>query len=778
MRGHVEDNKLHALPFSVVRLERDGQTKPYAVAQSDSNGDFVFSDLPSGNFVLKVDYLGYFPYTSPIHLDSNERKDVLITLQESTNTLGEVKVIATKPLIERLVDKTVINVDGNPIATGNNALDLLSLSPGVIVNNGQIMLNGKTGVSVMIDGKLTYLSRETLNTYLRTLNASEIKQIELITNPSARYDASGTSGIINIVTKRETTTGLQLALTGGVGYGYYPRNNQGINLSYHNKSITIFVACSRSLSNSYEWVNGYRTLDSASTLFKQNNRSKITGNNNLIRTGLTYSLNKNNEIGFQFKTNWYNENISQTNETNKFINQLSDSLFITAINTTNTLKNFSLNLNYKFQDDSSRNQLVLNADRARFTITSIANYTTARYRRLDSLQGRNTSLYSSLPYSTDIYTAKADYTHVIDHRSSFEGGMKTSFVNTLNQLEYYNTTDGRFDLDVTRSNTFRYREYVSAAYASLKHKTTKLDVQVGFRTEYTVTRGESYTIATSVERNYLNFFPSAFASYTLSPSHRLSVSYSRRIERPSYRDLNPFNYYLDPFSSLQGNPYLTPQYNNNFELSHLLRNKITTTLSYSHTTDVIMQVPENGLAAGSYVLKPANISTFNSISLLIGFPISLGKIVNSNFTFNTYHSSYQQSFKTNLSYLNNRQTTFEFNFDNQIKLPHETTMLISGYYISPFVQGYYRTAGIFTTNIGIKRSFLNQKLDGKLNVNDIFKSYRARTTSYFDKQTLNLEQVFNTRFINLSFSYKLTKGAKINPVKNNSGSQDEQKRVK
>jgi len=779
LRGQVVDSKGAAVSYGIVRLEVPATKTVVSTAQTDSAGGFAFQGLLPGTYLVCFNYLGFLPYVSaPLTTDGLTPLPALrIALVPDSHALQEVVVTANRPLVERLLDKTVVNVEGSAIATGNNALDLLTLSPGVILNNGRLILNGKSGVTVMLDNKPTYLSAEQLNAYLRSINAAEVKQIELVTNPSSRYDAQGTAGIINIVLKKATSMGLQATLFAGAGYGYYPRYNAGASLSYRQGKLSVFGSYSFSRTNQHERVQGSRDLFATQTHLTQDNTIKVTGSSNFFRGGLDYQLNPRNVVGLQVKGTLYREAIPQLNTTIKsHPDAATDSSFTTTIDSRNTLKNISVNLNHTIAFDSARKQLTTSLDAARFNIASQSTYQTVRAPLGTSGPLTISSLASDLPYTTRIYTGRLDYTQSLSPALKLETGVKASYVHTTNSLRYFNTTGGLFELDNRMSNEFAYTENINAAYASLRRQGKKLGVQLGVRGEQTATRGESATLSTSVARNYFNLFPSFFASYALSAKRQLSLSYSRRIERPLYKDLNPFTYYIDPFSSLQGNPYLRPQYAHALELTYLLNQKISLTSSYTHTTNVIIQVPEPVPGTNAYILKKDNVSVFNNFGLLLSYPLAIGKVFSSTISLNLYHSMYSSQLQGDD--LNNSRSTMELNASGQVTLPKEVILEFSGYYLSPFVQGYYRTAAIATANVGLKHSFYDKRLLVKLSMNDVFNSYRVKNTALFADQRLYLEQTFNTRFVSLGLTYKISKGAKIAAARKVDGSQDEQKRVR
>jgi len=777
--GQVVDEKNAPVSYATVRLELQSNKVVANTTQTDSAGHFEFYSVLPGTYLIRLNYLGFIPYTSaPLLTDGIVvLPTVRIILAPDTHALQEVLVTANHPLVERLLDKTVVNVEGSSIATGNNALDLLTLSPGIILTNGRLVLNGKSGVTVLIDNKPTYLSYEQLSTYLKSINATEVKQIEIITNPSSRYDAQGTGGVINIVMKKATVMGLQATFFSGAGYGYFPRYNAGASLSYRQGRLSTFGSYSFSRTNQHEQVTGSRDLLTTQTHLVQNNTIKVAGTSHFLRSGVDYQFNSKNLVGVQLKATLYQEAIPQLNNTTKnYPTSTNDSSFVTAINSTNSLKNISVNINHTINIDSTSKRLTTSLDFAKFNIASQSTYQTMRAALYPTSLAAMSSLFSDLPYSTSIYTGRLDYTQNFSAVLKFEAGVKTSHVSTDNSLKYFNTTRGLLEMDDRLSNEFAYTENIHAAYASLRKQGKRLGMQIGLRGEYTSTKGESSTLSNSVSREYINLFPSLFASYALSSTKQISLTYSRRIERPLYKDLNPFTYYIDPFSSLQGNPYLRPQYAHAFEVTYLLNQKISFTSSYTHTSDVIIQVPEPVPGTNAYVLKKDNVSIFNNFGLLISYPIVIKKSISSNVSLNLYRSIYSSQFQGDD--LNNSRSTAELNVSSQIILPKEVILEFSGYYLSPFVQGYYRTAAIATANAGLKRSFYDKNLSVKLTINDLFNSYRVINDAFFADQQLHLEQRFNTRFFNASLTYKISRGAKISATRKVEGNQEEQKRVK
>ncbi|RYY14393.1 MAG: TonB-dependent receptor, partial [Chitinophagaceae bacterium] len=570
--GFVKDNRALPLAGATVRLVRQDDSLRVQTIGTSTEGQFVFANLQPGFFKLSIEMIGHETYQTKLQLDSAQKLLQLptIVLQPAgAKELGAVVVRSKKPLLEHSIDKTTVNVDAMISSAASNVLEVLSRTPGVTVdNNGSISLNGKSGVLVLIDGRQTYMSASDLAVYLKSIPGASLDKIELIDNPSARYDAAG-NAIINLQLKKNRAGGLTGGFSAGYSQGKYGRQNYSLNLNYYSKKITVFTNIGVNADKTYSediYQRRYFTAagDLSSTVALDNNQ-RNSGRSINIMSGMDYQLSSSTTIGFV-------GNLNAGKRTSRF--DYYSETFDAAKNPAgkgfgNTVgkdsrNNFGLNLNmlHKFKREGQELSGEVN----------YLNYQSAGQQELENfLEEQMTGITPAsrfsyeLPSSIHIYTAKADYVQKLKNKGRFEAGIKSSFVKNDNTSDYYDKDGVAPAYDPAMSNRFIYKENINAAYLNGLQNWGRFSAQAGLRMEHTYINGKQPANAalpgTAFSRNYVSWFPSAALSYKLDSAGRniLSVMMSRRLNRPNYQSLNPFLFYRDNYSYSGGNPMLNPQ---------------------------------------------------------------------------------------------------------------------------------------------------------------------------------------------------------------------------
>jgi len=591
MTGIVKDAQ-QTLPAATILLYTAKDSVLISTAMTDQDGKYSFSAAP-GNYYILSTSVGYNKVKTAAFYLSSPFQVPVITLKENSKQLSEVNITANKPILQRMADKLIFNVDATPSAAGLTALELLKKAPGVTIDyNDNISLAGKANVLVTIDGKQTYLSSTEVTNLLKSMQSSEIESIEIINNPGSRYEANSTGGIINIKTKKSNNLGFNGTLSLGGGFNKFLLSDNSVNLNYRKKDFNVFGSYGYSTNKHEQTLLINRITPGANpTYFAQKNRDTSYNETHNFKIGTDFFLSPNHTIGFLVKgnINSYQQHSYNSESIGSFSQQPDSVLNTPSYNSANR-KNFTYNINYKGILDTAGQELTIDADYSTFNGTNNANYVN-RFFLPDGSFFKDGQIYrSSAPSTIDIKAIKADYTLPFSKKLKLDAGVKIADVKSDNNYVYENDINGSWIFDNTKSNRFIYDEQVDAAYATLNLTEGKTNIQGGLRAEHTKSTGNSVTTDQVTERNYTDLFPSLLVSQNFDADHSLNFSYSRKINRPNYQNLNPFIFYLDQYTYNQGNPNLKPEYANNFEISYLLKQKYSVSLDYNHTSDVITQI--------------------------------------------------------------------------------------------------------------------------------------------------------------------------------------------
>jgi len=783
LSGSVTDSKDAALPFVNILLLEAKDSSLIKGTTTDENGSFQLEDLNAGNFLVLISSIGYTKsYFGPLELAEGETKSLgKIVLKESSESLEEITVVAQKPFIERRFDMTIVNVENSIVSAGNTALEVLRRSPGVMIDkDGNISLKGKSGLTIMIDGKPTYLSSQDVSTMLSNLPADQVERIEIITNPSARYDASGQGGVINIVLKKNKMLGSNGSVYVSYTQGFYDRENAGFNLNHRTEKWNFFGSYNYGRRNSANWFDlsrKFRENEQVESIFKQTSQGKDTSQSHSGKFGVDFYPHKNHTIGFfvnAMQTTGGDRNTNNTFITDAIGGPLSSS----QTNGKNSEKwsNFNSNINYRWVTDTTGGELKVNLDYAIFDQSNPQFFVTDYFDAGGTPFGIPLILRSELPGKVDIKSAKADYVKSINKKLRLETGIKSSFVSTDNNARYWIVENGTEYVDTTKTNHFKYTENINAAYLNGQYQLSdKIGLQFGLRVENTRARGEQITIDSVFTRNYTQLFPSGAMSYTINKKNEINFSYSRRIDRPSYRDLNPFLYFLDPYTYMRGNTLLQPQFTNAFEVGHTFMGFLTTTVGYSHTTGVITQVTSQVDSTRTTFATNENLNSLENWTISSMLPIPISKWWMSMNFITAYHNQYNgkisgQSFDVGM-------WSWMINSTNQFTFSKGWSAELSAFYMSKQVYGVFIMKPMSSISLGVQKKIMKEKGTIKFSAGDLFWKSRFRGTVFFNNMDINMEAWSDSRVFTLSFSYKFG-NAKIQNQRKESGAKDELDRIK
>ena len=779
-------NEATAIPVSAtVALLRakDSATVKFTVLQKD--GSYSFEQLSNGTYLVAVTSAGYQKSFSPGFEISNEKQAVqvaVIELTELTKSLTGVTVTASRPLIEQKIDRTIVNVDASITNIGTSALEVLEKSPGVSVDrDGNISLKGKEGVLIMVDGRPTQLGGEDLANMLRNMSSNQLDQIEIMTNPPARYDAAGNSGIINIKTKKLITAGSNGSLTIGYTQGRYPKSNEGFNYNYRKNKINFFTNLSHNYHRSFGVLKFKRniynnTSNSLENIFDQRADRNMEGNSYSAKLGLDFFATEKTTYGIVFNGNTRSMESNNLNLTHiSTASKNLESITKATVNNNNTWNNISTNMYFRTLLDKNGRELTADLDFLKygsanelFMVNSYSDATGNDFKKADTLTGH-------LPQDIKVYSGRVDYIHPLKKNAKFEAGIKTSIVRTDNNAIYDSIQFGRTVRDNNRSNHFLYEENINAAYVNLSTPLSKkISAQFGLRLENTNAKGKQLTTGENFDRNYTQLFPTAYFQYKLNEDNNLGANFGRRVRRPNYQSLNPFINFIDRYTFSQGNPNLKPSLSNNFEVSHTWKNKITTTLNYTTTKDIIESViDQKGEIAYN---TPSNIASFRQYGISVNANTPINKWWTSSININAFNNNFKGVVSNTPVDL--ATTSFIIIGTQQFKITKTLTGEINGRYRNGWLEGVLRARSVGFIGAGLSKQLLKNQGTLRLSVRDIFYTQKFRGTAKYGNVDFEMQQYGESRVVSLGFSYRFSKGKKIAPVKRTSGSaNEEQERI-
>lgn len=783
--GKVKDESGKVLPAANVVLLQAETNKLVRAGLTDDNGNFVLENIPDGQYLLKATLLGYENYSSEkINVTSADISLPEIALKPKANTLKEVAVRSQKPFIEVQPDKLVVNVENSIVSAGSSALEILSRSPGVRVDqNDNITLKGRQGVNVMIDGKITPMSGTDLANVLKSMPANSIDRIEIISNPGAKYDAAGTAGIINIRMKKDQRIGMNGSVNASYAQGVYPKTSAGASLNYRNKKLNVYA----NYNYAYRYWFNHLMLDRRFysmnnnvllSSYVQDNFSLFDFKNNIGSGGLDYTLSSKTTIGFSgnISTNDFNP---KADNRSRALDGNGDLIyyFNTVGRHKNKYYNYSVNGNMRHRFDSTGKELSVDVDYAAYSSQSNQNFTTVYTSPTGEEYQAPYYMTSDLSGFTQIRSVKADYTNPLKGNAKLELGGKVSYVTADNNPLFYEILNGVNTLDATRSNHFIYNENINAGYLNMNKNWERWGTQLGFRVENTNVKGEQLTLNTAFTRNYTQLFPSLAVQRHIDAKNDLGLTLSRRIERPNYQQLNPFKFFIDKTTYREGYPYLMPSTAYSVELAHTFKQRFITTFTYSITDKPITEViqPSDNDTGKVTVQTNKNLARMLYYSVSGSYNFQIARWWTNTTNFNAYYARYE-GFVANTQ-LNKGAPTFDVNINNSFILPNDFSAEVGGFYQARQVYGFMVVNPLWMLNAGIQKNFWDKKATLRLNAQDIFwKGYPSATSTYSGYQEDFIAQR-ETRQVTLAFTYRFGKRTIAPARRRNGGAEDEKRRA-
>lgn len=768
--GKVIDENNQPLEFVVLTvMQNDSILKEEVVKEQ---GEFAVS-LPAGAYSFNIIYFGKIILSREVAVTQSVN---LGNLQATIGslTLGEFVLEDTKNLIERKVDRLVFNVENTVAASGGDALDLLKITPRVKVENDNIAMIGKSGMSVMIDDRIVQLSGEELVNYLKNIPSDNISSIEVITNPPAKYSAEGNSGLINIKLKKPINNSWSADLRSSYQQATYARGSVGGNFNYRKDKLSFYT-------NFYysDGSNAYQTISKVNyqeVLLKESIEGRSYYQPLNVKIGLDYTVSEKISMGFLVNSTKIFPNNSPSTTTSQLIKRQTQA--IDSLIKTNSIDNQehqrnSANYHLIYTLDTNGRKLSLDIDYFKMKNKSTRFFESTTFLNNGEISiGSFASANNTGNQQIENYSVNLDMEHPFKWAVFNYGGRLTT-TKTDNELQFFDLETGIPILDVTQSNTFIFTENTQAVYFSAqKELSKKWEAKAGLRAENTSTKGKSITINQTNTVSYFQLFPTAYLSYNPNDSNSFSLNYGRRINRPSFSLLNPFRYVYNPYSYSEGNPLLLPSFSHNIELEYIYKDFWVNTLYFSKLENGFEQV--SLVDSSSIVMRtvPKNFIENTTIGLNENITLNPFKAVKTNFSIDVYYSHTTSSKEFALNLLSGWNGMFIISNDIVLNKTKTAFFNVSYFFITKGVYNLDRNNDFDQLNIALKLLLWKEKVKLIIAGNDLLSSNRPEYTSVTNGIKNSFKNYTDNRDFRISISYNFGGTPKNNEQRENKNSEE------
>lgn len=747
------------------------------VAIIGSDNSFQFKSVPNAKYIVKITGVNINDaFSEQIIIDGKNINLLPIVITKKENQLSEVQVVVKKPMIEVLADKTVFNVQNTISAAGLNAMELLRKAPGVLVdNNDNLIVEGKTGVQIYIDGKPSILSGSDLANYLKTIQSSDVDAIEIITQPSSKYEAAGNAGIVNIKLKKDKRFGTNGSAAAGYAIGKFAKYNTSLTLNTRGKKTNIFGTYSNRFDNTFSFINLNRKQ--SGTIFDARSTNVYNGNANNVKAGIDYFTNKKHTFGFVINGNFNNifGNSDARTPITPYGNSAPSQVLKAQSNSQSTSYNVQSNLNYRFADTLGHT-VSADLDYGKYQNIKTNLQSNQYFNGNETLILAQTNYLMNTPININILSFKTDYEQKL-LGGKLGLGLKTSVVNTDNTFDFFDVVTNNPTQNFGRSNNFKFSENINALYFNFNIKIKKINVQAGLRAEQTLSTGDlistQINLNNTVKRNYTDYFPSAGITYDVNQNNTWQANYSRRIERPSYQSLNPFEMQIDELSFQRGNPFLQPQYTQNFKLAHTYKYKLTSSISYSFISDFFAQITQAEGANRNFLMQK-NVANQEVWNLGVSYPFSPTKWWDVYANVQASNTAYKGN---DANFVSITQNNFNLYGQNTFSLPKKIKLEVSGWFSSPSVWGgTYRTKSLGSLDVAVQKKVWNDKINVRMAVSDIFFTSPWRGDFTFGDLAIRGNGGYESRQFRLNLSYNFG-NSNVKSTQRKTGTEDENQRI-
>jgi hypothetical protein len=747
--GRITDTKNVPVTYAILTLKSTTDSMIIKNEVTDSLGHYTLSADSFNNTILVVNAMG-FGEQKKVIIEAGKPYDFI--LAEQNNQLNEVVISGTKPLIERKIDRTIFNVSQSISAIGGDALDAIKKAPGVSVSNDAIALIGKGSVNILIDGKLLQLSGDDLVNYLKSISADNINRIEIITTPPAQYDAAGNSGLINVVLKKDKRDGMNGTVRAGYQQASLGTIIAGAGLNYHKNKISLNAGLNynygavKPVENSVAY---FPTQTFESKDLREDKRNFIQSS-----VGIDYELHKGGILGIQYiGMQARPDMLEQSTTLVKNGNNLVDSTLSTNANGKRKYLSNSINLNYAWDIDSTGKKLSANVNRMWYSADQDRHYVSQNYTDSDVPTAPANDNKAMGSQTITITTAQIDVTHPTKFFALSYGG-KLSFIDNNSNNSFLALHNDVYQKDDSLSNQFNYEEKVQALYFSASKEIGKWSFQAGLRGEFTQTKGQSVRINQTNTNNYFQLFPTAYIQYSINVNNVFNINYSKRIERPGYSSLDPFRWYVTPYMYAEGNPFLQPSFNHNFELSYTFKQRYSFTAYYQRNVHAFGQANRLDTVSNIQIFRSDNLGTANSYGFTANATINPTPWWEMQVGLGGYYSRFTSTYYDGVERGYGRPS-FSVDNNNSFTLNKAKTFFaeVSFDYSSPSQSQYYEAHANGSVNAGFKLLLLDKQLTLALSANDILATDRYRAQNIYNQTTI--DNYYDKRNLRLTMTYKL-----------------------
>ena len=757
----MDGKRESALEFANIALLHPRDSAVVTGGMSELDGSFEFSTT-AGDYILRVGFIGYLEFYEKITLPSNKNSVNLgtITLEEDAQNLDEVVVEGVTSMFESDIDKRTYNVENSIVAEGQTASQLLGTLPSIQVDDeGGITMRGSGNILIYINGRPSNLSGDDAESILSQFPANSIKSVELITNPSSRYDATGVGGIINIVLKKNEKTGFNGQVNASIGTR--EKYQAGINLNYGTEKANFYASYNwqdrRQRENGEGSRNNY--LEGFSPRLEQVQDGYEVEKTHLIRTGVDYNVSDRGMLGIYFQGN-FDDEVEYANITQRNLSESGslDSSFVRINDELSTSGNYEGGINYTLNIDSLGQKLYSSLSYS-YDNREQTEFYNQQFFNADgnSDPTKRLTQTNERPRTSNLYVAQLDYEKPFTNGASIETGFKATVGNWQWSQEFAQGDEfSDFEPVVvdSLSDTFDFDEHVYAAYFTYRNTKGKFGYQLGLRGEYTETLGKTVRNNESIPNDYFNVFPSAFLSYTIADENELTLNYTRRISRPSIWDLAPIYRVRDQYNFSIGNPYLQPEFTDSYEVGYMKgweKYLLNATVYHRFSTDVetrITILTDDNVA----IQSRQNADTRSSTGFELINQVQIVKNLDATLTGNLFYSKINaENIEEDFS---NENFSWTLNLLANWLVPNWFNVQVQGNYRGPIVLPQGQIEPQYSLNVGLRKDLFNGKATISANVSDIFNTRNFRITT--NNPRFDEKRVFQreTRVGTLAFTYR------------------------
>ena len=747
LRGTVTNSQEKGIYFATVALFQTSDSTLISGASTDENGAFELTKIPSGSFYLKAQMLGYSPtFMEDLAFPEYDGKTLTITLNEEEAVLDAVEISAKVPLLEQKADRLVVNVADNLTSLNGNLLNVLKKVPGLLVIGEKVQMAGQQNVTIMINGKSTqYMD---MNSLLKDMPGDNIQRVEVIHQPGAEFDAEGTGAIINIVLKKNSLFGTNGSIRGGIAKGEDWKYTTTLSLSHYQGSVNVYGSLSYRDYPYYDELHLTRRV--GDDIYDQVSINPYANKSYRGNVGLDWDITKRHRAGMTASyVDWSSDNVIVNNTDILFGNAPENNLRLITQNAKEEgWQMWTFNPYYRFDIDTTGHKIEFDVNWAGITneggntlsseeLNLGANFLGQRYNQ---------------PGETSIFTTKLDYTYPISDQLKLQVGAKYSEAELDNDLQAFQEVESNIWIDnPLQSNHFIFDETITAAYGKLTFNKNKWSGTVGLRYEDSNSKGYSVTLDSTLERNISQLFPSASLSREITQELGATVAYSYRIDRPNYSTLNPFVFYLDPFTFERGNPSLAPAFTHSMKFNLTYEKQPFFNVEYKRTNNAMVQVTEQNDATGEASLTTVNLESYNNFSTSLFFPLSFVKGMEG---YGGIIANYQ---KFNSPYLDQQfdQSNWDYTafLQAEISLPAKMKSTITGWYNSGPMEGIIKGEWMYGVDVGLSKKFWNEKANISFGVDNLFARFMYGSIRYANMD-IDMFSRWDGPVYNLQLSFK------------------------